>query len=172
MGVPRTLRVLLGGWRGKRLFGCPVDDDCDGPLRSLIYAFVATGLLSGLATACDAQKPKLYTEPHSRACLTALTSHGGTYEHQFNADATHGSVRLAFRRLSRTSDLQVDLNFMINEEAAKKVVPKSGGWHHPDPDIGVEFARRGNVIEFWHQGIAKGPAPTSYQQEAVDSCLS
>ena len=128
---------------------------------------------AGLATACDAQKPKLYTEPHSRACLTALTSHGGTYEHQFNADATHGSVRLAFRRPSRTSDLQVDLNFMSSDEAAKKVLkPTSSGWHHPNPSFAVEFDRRGNVIEFWHRGIGSGPAPTSDQQEAVDSCLS
>jgi hypothetical protein len=141
-------------------------------LRNLIYALVATGLLSVLATACDSQKPKLYTEPHSRACLTALTSHGGTYEHEFNADATHGSVRLAFQEVSRTSNLQVDLNFMSSEAAARKVVKKSSGWHHPDPDIGVEFDRRGSVIEFWHQGIARGPAPTSDQREAIDRCLS
>jgi hypothetical protein len=141
-------------------------------LRNLIYAFVATGFLATFATACDAHKAHLYTERHSRSCLTGLTSHGGTYEQQFNADATHGSVRLAFRKLSRTSDLQVDLSFMSNEEAAKKFVPKSGGWHHPDPDIGVEFDRRGNVVEFWHQGIAKGPGPTSYQRAAVDGCLS
>jgi hypothetical protein len=152
--------------------GLPLDDDCAGLLRNLIHALVATSLLIALATACDDHKAHLYTEPHSRACLTSLTSHGGTYDHEFNADATHGSVRLAFQKVSRTSDLQVDLNFMSSEAAAKKVVKKSSGWHHPDPDIGVEFDRRGNVIEFWHQGIARGPAPTSDQQAAVDRCLS
>jgi len=141
-------------------------------LASTVHALVATSLLSALATACDDHKAHLYTEPHSRACLTSLTSHGGTYDHEFNADATHGSVRLAFQKVSRTSDLQVDLNFMSSEAAAKKVVKKSSGWHHPDPDIGVEFDRRGNVIEFWHQGIARGPAPISDQRAAVDRCLS
>jgi hypothetical protein len=152
--------------------GLPLDDDCAGLLRNLIHALVATSLLSALATACDDHKAHLYTEPHSRACLSSLTSHGGTYDQEFNADATHGSVRLAFQKVSRTSDLQVDLNFMSSEAAAKKVVKKSSGWHHPDPDIGVEFDRRGNVIEFWHQGIPRGPAPTSDQREAVDRCLS
>ena len=150
----------------------PLDDDRAGLLRNLIHALVATSLLSALATACNDHKAHLYTEPHSRACLTSLTSHGGTSDHEFNADATHGSVRLAFQKVSRTSDLQVDLNFMSSEAAAKKVVKKSSGWHHPDPDIGVEFDRRGNVIEFWHQGIARGPAPTSDQRAAVDRCLS
>ena len=141
-------------------------------MRILIYGLVAAGLLGAIATACDDGK-HLYTERHSRACLTGLTPHGGSYQREFNADATHGAVRLAFQKASRTSTLEVDLNFMRNEEAAKKALkPKSTGWHHPNPALGVEFDRRGNVIEFWHQGIANGPAPTSDQRKAVDRCLS
>jgi hypothetical protein len=141
-------------------------------LRILIYGLVAAGLLGAIATACDDGK-HLYTEPHSRACLTGLTSHGGSYEQEFNADATQGAVRLAFRKPTRASDLQVDVNFLRDEDAAKKAVkPASGGWHHPEPWLGVEFDRRGNVIEFWHQGVLNGPAPTPAQHKALDDCLS
>jgi hypothetical protein len=59
---------------------CPRDHNSAGLLRNLIYAFVATGFLGALATGCDAHEADLYTEPHSRSCLTGLTSHGGTYE--------------------------------------------------------------------------------------------
>jgi hypothetical protein len=141
-------------------------------LRILIYGVLTTSLVGVIATGCD-DGSHIYTEPHSRACLTGLTSHRGSYQKEFNADATNGSVRLAFQRGSRTSDLQVDVNFMSNEKAAKKTLkPKSTGWHHPNPNFGVEFDRRGNVIEFWHQGVANGPAPTSDQRKAVDRCLS